>query len=906
MGCLLIPVLLSLLTLGACQKTELRVAFAYFSATTDFSWTWRANQGRIYMVGQLLDLYPGLTVQTYYHENMDDNAMPPNCPPQFEAWAQQKMDIIFGTSYGFQYCMASLAPKYPDTLWFPLLGDLNLTLPNWGLGVGNIHQTMFLAGMVAGKETKTGKVGACMPIAIPQTYAHLAAFALGVAYANASVQVVTAWTNQWQTPNRDVFMVQRMVADNIDIIWHRCGTMEGVNEAEALGVRSIGFNSDFTMLAGESVLISPYYNWGVLFLQVARMVVDGNYTQALPVDLFPGLEVGAVGLSDPSYLVRKTTMTQVLAVEAAIRAGTNNTFCGPMLTNTGKVVGQAGSCLTEDDLRVLTWEPWNVLDRGHFALPDEVCYPGEQSHWDNANEKYYCTVCPAGTYSTLISNVTYQAFVCQPCPANTYSASNATGCASCPAGNAVTARQDGCAAIPLSTGEVVGIAVGSAAGGLFLAILVYCGWRMWRATADLRKLRKQFSNNNVAQECAEAIACFNLESVAWLRTCQNPNKIQQSFLQILEMMTMVKPYIPDHVLSIFTQRQQNPECPELVLPGSPEKSMERIGEGPTLPRVSSDISNAVIKVRCTSPAVKGRKGSDSEESTTSSRSPRSRKARGSVMHADPRLLPSAGDWVPKRCTYMVVTVSFVSPGGEGEEEDDRNLPLVGQVLGDVVGVGKSFAATIDHVTCDRVAMHWGLVGSVSEGALKATQAALEMGKIRSRLLFPWRSLLRLSVSVVQGVCNVTTISAAGHSFFVVGGALLRQVNRLTAKGLAGKCQCDVLISESVHGQVQYAVECMPRCFLGKVLFWQPLKLRAADGVPVDEWMYELHQMEADQVDKWCSRSLFNVFQAAAQADDSGALRSEIAKLREKFKAQMSAQDEACLDLLLAEGGRCGA
>eukprot|EP00667_Euglena_gracilis_P027996 EG_transcript_35243 len=174
---LLLTALLALLPLAAGQRTQLRVAFAYFSATTDLSWSWRVNQGRIFMAGQLLNLYPNVTVQTYYAENQDDNAMPPNCPSIFETWARSKMDIIFGTSYGFQYCMASLAPKYPDTLWFPLLGDINLTLPNWGLGQGNIHQTLFLAGMVAGRETRTGKVGACMPIPIPQSYGHLAAFA---------------------------------------------------------------------------------------------------------------------------------------------------------------------------------------------------------------------------------------------------------------------------------------------------------------------------------------------------------------------------------------------------------------------------------------------------------------------------------------------------------------------------------------------------------------------------------------------------------------------------------------------------------------------------------------------------------------------------------------------------------
>jgi len=36
----------------------------------------------------------------------------------------------------------------------------------------------------------------------------------------------------------------------------------------------------------------------------------------------------------------------------------------------------------------------------------------------------------------------------------------------------------------------------------------------WRTTAQLRAMRKQFSNDNVATECADAIARFDLEAVA--------------------------------------------------------------------------------------------------------------------------------------------------------------------------------------------------------------------------------------------------------------------------------------------------------------------------------------------------------------------------------------------------------
>lgn len=59
----------------------------------------------------------------------------------------------------------------------------------------------------------------------------------------------------------------------------------------------------------------------------------------------------------------------------------------------------------------------------------------------------------------------------------------------------------------------------------------FCVWKCMIANAthatlrgDFRHLHRRFSNNNVAQECAEAIACLNLESVAWLRTCKNPNE----------------------------------------------------------------------------------------------------------------------------------------------------------------------------------------------------------------------------------------------------------------------------------------------------------------------------------------------------------------------------------------------
>ena len=52
------------------------------------------------------------------------------------------------------------------------------------------------------------------------------------------------------------------------MLFHRGDGIESVLEANKLDRFSIGFNADHRMLAGENVLISPYFNWGTIYLQV--------------------------------------------------------------------------------------------------------------------------------------------------------------------------------------------------------------------------------------------------------------------------------------------------------------------------------------------------------------------------------------------------------------------------------------------------------------------------------------------------------------------------------------------------------------------------------------------------------------------------------------------------------------
>ena len=61
----------------------------------------------------------------------------------------------------------------------------------------------------------------------------------------------------------------------------------------------------------------------------------------------------------------------------------------------------------------------------------------------------------------------------------------------------------------------------------------------WYSTRQMRRMRRQFSNDNVAERCAEAIARFDLEAVAWLSEVPKPNKIQRAFVQIINLLMQV-------------------------------------------------------------------------------------------------------------------------------------------------------------------------------------------------------------------------------------------------------------------------------------------------------------------------------------------------------------------------------
>ena len=88
--------------------------------------------------------------------------------------------IIFATSYGHLDAALKVAADHPDVVVVQQGNFIKDAIPaNAGTYFGTVYEPVYLAGIAAGKSTKTNKLGYVYAFPIPQTLDNIDAFELG-------------------------------------------------------------------------------------------------------------------------------------------------------------------------------------------------------------------------------------------------------------------------------------------------------------------------------------------------------------------------------------------------------------------------------------------------------------------------------------------------------------------------------------------------------------------------------------------------------------------------------------------------------------------------------------------------------------------------------------------------------
>jgi basic membrane protein A and related proteins len=150
---------------------------------------------------------------------------PTSIEPSMRAFAERGYDLIIGVGFAQMPIMEQVAKDYPD-LKFAIIDGV-IEYPNVASLIFKEHEGSFLVGYIAGKTTKTNKLGFVGGMDIPLIHKFATGYAEGARYANPKVEVFQNFVGindaAWNNPGKGKELAKAQIERGADIIFQAAG-----------------------------------------------------------------------------------------------------------------------------------------------------------------------------------------------------------------------------------------------------------------------------------------------------------------------------------------------------------------------------------------------------------------------------------------------------------------------------------------------------------------------------------------------------------------------------------------------------------------------------------------------------------------------------------------------------------
>lgn len=320
----------------------LKVAFVYVSPVGDVGWTYSHDEGRRY-----LEQMYGANIETKIVESVPEGR---EAREVFERLAEEGNDIIFTTSWGYMVSSQRTASMYPNVKFEHATGLRRGD--NLSTYSTRAYEARYLSGVIAGRMTKSNRVGYVAAYPVAEIIRGINAFTLGVRSVNPNAVVDVQWTKSWYAPAVANKITHKLIDDGADIVTQHIDSPTPVKVAEARGVYAIGYHSDMSKFGSRAHLLSVTHNWGKIYAQRVAALQSNQWS---PKDLWPGLKEGTSKLTSISPIIPASILKEVEAIKAGVISGEQVIFAGPINNTRGRTKVRDGRALSDDELLRMNW-----------------------------------------------------------------------------------------------------------------------------------------------------------------------------------------------------------------------------------------------------------------------------------------------------------------------------------------------------------------------------------------------------------------------------------------------------------------------------------------------------------------------------------------------------------------------
>jgi simple sugar transport system substrate-binding protein len=302
----------------AMADDKTKVGFVYVGPVGDGGWTYEHNKGRL-----AVEEHFGDKVETTFVESVPEGADAERVITQM---ALQGADLIFTTSFGYMDPTINVAKKFPKVKFEHATGYKQAD--NVSVYSARFYEGRAVQGHIAGKMTKTNKIGYIASFPIPEVIRGINSAYIHAKKVNPNVEFSIIWAYTWFDPAKEADAAKALIEQGADVILQHTDSTAPQAAAQAAGnVVTFGQASDMGEYAPFPRVSSIIDDWAPYYIARTQAVMDGSWES---VSTWDGIGAGMVGIGEISDAVPADVKAEALALVDALADGSYHAFTGPL------------------------------------------------------------------------------------------------------------------------------------------------------------------------------------------------------------------------------------------------------------------------------------------------------------------------------------------------------------------------------------------------------------------------------------------------------------------------------------------------------------------------------------------------------------------------------------------------
>ncbi|AVS84174.1 BMP family ABC transporter substrate-binding protein [Paracidovorax avenae] len=327
------------------STAPVKAGFVYVSPITEAGWTRQHDEGR-----RAVEAALGPQVRTTYVENVAEGADAERVIRDLAATGHQ---IIFTPSFGYMEPTLRVARDFPDVKFESITGYE--TAPNVATANARYYEGRYLAGVAAGRMTRSHVAGFVAGFPIPEVLQGINAFTLGMRSVDPKATVKVVWLNVWFDPPKERDAAMAMFNEGVDVVAFHTGSTAVMAAAQERGRLAMGYHSDMRGIGPDAQVLAVTHQWGAYYTERVRAFREGRWKSG---NLWGGVREGMVRVEGFGSRVPPAVREEVLARQDDIARGRLHPFSAgamPVRDNTGREVIAAGRTLGDEQILRMDW-----------------------------------------------------------------------------------------------------------------------------------------------------------------------------------------------------------------------------------------------------------------------------------------------------------------------------------------------------------------------------------------------------------------------------------------------------------------------------------------------------------------------------------------------------------------------